>query len=72
MPSDCQCSTSVEVVEKTRVIGSKEATRRLRKLEAEVKKLKRENARLRRLANEKEVTKKELVRKLKRQLDRLT
>ena len=71
MPSDCQCSTHVEVVQRTRtkVIGSKEATRRIRKLEAEVEKLKEENTRLKRL--EKVATKKELIDKIKKQLDRL-
>ena len=71
MPSDCQCSSSVEVVERTKVIGNKEATRRLRKLEVENEKLKAENARLKRLANKKAATKEALVKKLKRQLDNL-
>jgi cell shape-determining protein MreC len=71
MPSDCQCSTDIErVVERvTKVIGNKEATRRLRKLEEENEWLKSENARLKRLANKKAASKKDLIRRLKKQLD---
>ena len=68
MPNDYQYATPVKVIKRTKVIGSKEATRHIRKLEAKVEKLKEENARLRRL--EKIATKEELIAKIKRQLDR--
>jgi cell division protein FtsB len=75
MPSDCQCSTACDVrtVTKTvtKVINNKEATRRIKRLEKEVKALKDENAVLKSRAKNRLVSKKKIVSDLKKHLDRI-
>ena len=72
MPSDCQCSTAcTQIVEKKVVLGSKEATRKLRKLEADVERLKSENTTLKRKLKRASVNKKDIVARLKKQLDKV-
>ena len=51
MPSDCQCSTPrIEYVDKIKVLNNKEATRKIARLEEQVKTLKSENSVLKRSA----------------------
>lgn len=77
MPSDCQCSTYSEprtvekVVTKTKVVGSKTATRRLAKLEEENERLKKENIRLKQRLTRRKAAKRALISELKAQLDDL-
>jgi len=58
-------------VEKKVVLGSKEATRKLRKLEADVERLKSENTTLKRKLKRASVNKKDIVARLKKQLDKV-
>ena len=71
MPSDCMCSSAcaceTRVVEK--VIGSKEAGAKIRRLEKEVEELKRNNASLKRKLEKASANKREIVKKLKKKLD---
>ena len=71
MPSDCQCSTACETRIVTKVLNNKQATRRLERLEKEVKKLRSENVTLKTKLSKASVKKKDLVSKLKKQLDRV-
>jgi len=71
MPSDCQCSTACETRIVTKVLNNKQATRRLERLEKEVKKLRLENVTLKTKLSKASVKKKDLVSKLKKQLDRV-
>jgi hypothetical protein len=72
MPSDCQCSNAcqTEYIERKVVLGNKEATRKLRKLEREVEELKAQNSLLRRELKTAKISKKKIVGDLKRHLDR--
>ena len=72
MPSgDCQqCSTPNEViVTKMKVINNKEATRRLRKLEAEVEELKASNSSLKYRLTKATKKKKDIVKELTKHLN---
>ncbi len=72
MPSDCQCSTPrTEYVDRIKVLNNKDATRRIARLEEQVKALKSENAVLKRKANRKLKSKKQIISDLKKQLDRI-
>lgn len=74
MPSDCQCSSPVETitVEKIveKVIGNKQATRKILRLEEEVEALKNKNAGLKRRLRKATIHKKEVLKDLRSQLDR--
>ena len=69
MPSDCQCSTACDVRVETKVLNNKQATRKLKELEAEVTALEEENQTLKRRLRKARVSKKSLVKKLKNHLD---
>lgn len=72
MPSDCQCSSDREtIVYKEKLVGKKEAIRRIERLEREVSELKLENSDLRRRLRRATVKKSKIVSDLKRQLDRV-
>jgi len=71
MPSDCQCSSACETKIVTKVLNSKEATRKLERLEREVKKLRDDNANLERKLKRASVNKKKIVAELKKQLERI-
>lgn len=74
MPSDCQCSSPVETitVEKIveKVIGNKQATRKILRLEEEVEALKNKNAGLKRRLRKATIHKEEVLKDLRSQLDR--
>lgn len=70
MPSDCQCGSACDcTIVKKEVIGNKEATRRLKKLEDEVKELKSENRQLKAKLEKKTKTRGQIIKELKRHLD---
>lgn len=71
MPSDCQCSSAchTETREITKVINSKEGTKRIARLERELEKLVEENSDLRRRLRKSTVNKKHLIDKIKSGLD---
>ncbi len=73
MPSDCQCSTSVETKTVTveKVIGNKRATRKILRLEEEVEILKDENVRLKRRLQKATVNKEGILKELKSKLDKI-
>lgn len=71
MPSDCQCSVAcaVEVREIVKVINNKEATKKLSKLEKEVKTLKSQNSELKFRLERATVNKDQLIKKIKSKLN---
>ena len=71
MPSDCQCSgaCTTEIKTVTKVLNNKEASKRLEKLEREVKVLKSSNSTLKSQLSRAKTSKKTLVKKLKDRLD---
>lgn len=73
MPSDCQCSNACACETKIikEVLNDREATRKLRQLEREVKTLREENRNIKARLKKKAISKKSLVKKLKDQLDRM-
>jgi len=71
MPSDCQCATACETKTVTKVLNNKQATARLRKLEREVKDLKKENSGLKARLTKATAKKRSIVKSLKNHLDRM-
>lgn len=72
MPSDCQCSTPQEIiVERKVVLNNKQATARLRKLEKEVKALRRENSGLKTRLTKATAKKADIIKSLKSHLNRV-
>lgn len=73
MPSDCQCSTACDtkVVKVKEVLNNKKATALLRKLEKEVEALKNENSRLESRLSRGALSKKDIIKSLKKHLDKV-
>lgn len=72
-PSDCQCSTACDtkVVKVKEVLNNKKATALLRKLEKEVEALKNENSRLESRLSRGALSKKSIIKSLKKHLDKV-
>ena len=70
MPSDCQCSAcSTKIVKE--VLNNKDATKRLRRLEKEVEELREKNKQLERRLKKVSISKRDIVRDLKKHLDKV-
>ncbi len=73
MPSDCQCSSacSTETITVEKVIGNKQATRKILRLEEEVEILKYKNSSLRQRLRKASINKEKILKELRSKLDRL-
>lgn len=71
MPSDCQCATACETKVVTKVLNNREATKKLNALKEEVKRLKLENTKLASRLSKARISKREIISRLKKQLDKV-
>lgn len=71
MPSDCDCSHHTETITVEKVIGNKQATRKIQRLEEEVERLKYKNSSLRQRLQKASISKGKILKELKSKLDRL-